>query len=281
MTLQEPVVAEFRSYTSDIQAHSHSFAQLVLPTRGSLELNISGRSGYVDRSRIAVIGTGERHAFSAHAVDNRFLVLDVAAQSSLSRTSAELLEMMAERRFAELTPAALHLIRYMEQITDQPMPRVFDDVHRLALWLDLLLEALSPKPPIVANSSAKALARAIAFIDRFYDHPITVSDIAQAAALGESRTYELFRQRLRKTPREYLSQVRLRHALALLTSDTHSIAEIAIRAGYVDQSSLTRHVRQRCGTTPAAYRRTATRARTGAETTSTLFGDSAKKSRPD
>ena len=86
-----------RSYTSLVQAHTHSFFQIVLPFRGALDIEIAGRGGRIDRDWAAVIGAGDRHAFSANQEANRFLVLDVREPEGASRTS-DLLGRLAEQR---------------------------------------------------------------------------------------------------------------------------------------------------------------------------------------
>lgn len=246
----------FRSYTSLVKAHTHSFFQIVLPSRGVLELEIAGRGGRVDQDCAAVIGAGDRHAFSATAGTNRFLVLDVTEPERMSAGTANLLDSLSERRHVTLIPAAHYLIGYAEQTFACVQSDTPNNGRLASLWLELLLEALSPESRLKRDRPTRALARATAFIDRFYDQPIQMVDLTRIAGLGASRLYELFLERLETTPRGYLEDVRLRHALALLANTQLSIAEIAVRTGHADQSTLTRHLRRTRGITPAAYRRT-------------------------
>ncbi|CEK10991.1 AraC family transcriptional regulator [Legionella hackeliae] len=64
-----------RSYTSETHTHSHDFAQLVLPLRGQLELEIGGKSGIVNEATGAYIHSNTQHCF-ASGEDNLFLVVD-------------------------------------------------------------------------------------------------------------------------------------------------------------------------------------------------------------
>jgi AraC-like DNA-binding protein len=257
MTMHTALNVGFRSYTSLVEAHAHSFFQIVLPSRGVLELEIAGRGGRVDQDCAAIIGAGDRHVFSATAATNRFLVLDVTEPKWMQTgTSAgNLLDSLSERRYVTLTPAAHHLIGYAEQILTYTQLATPNNGRLTSLWLELLLEALSPESCLKRDRPTRALARATAFMDRFYDQPIQMMDLTRVAGLGASRLYELFLERLGTTPRGYLENVRLRQALALLANTQLSIAEIAVRTGHTDQSALTRHLRRARGTTPAAYRR--------------------------
>ena len=248
--------AGIRSYTPRAQAHTHPFFQIVLPSRGALDIEIAGRNGRIDRDWAAVIGAGERHAFSAVAGANRFLVLDVGRPERMPADVPDLLARLAERRYLVLTPAAHQLVGYAEQTLACSRPAAAGEGRLTALWLPLLLEALSPEPS-PASRPIRALARAKAFIDRFYDQPIRTADLTRIAGLGASRLHELFQEQLGTTPRRYLADLRLRHALALLATTRLSVAEIALRTGHADQSALTRQLRRARGVTPAAYRRAA------------------------
>jgi transcriptional regulator GlxA family with amidase domain len=108
--------------------------------------------------------------------------------------------------------------------------------------------AAGPSPPI---ARAMALAR-VRFAGR-----LTVGALARAAAMGPSRFHERFRQEIGVTPAQYIADLRLDHAAALLRSGRMPIAEIALAAGFSDQSAMTRCLRRRRGVTPAALRRQA------------------------
>jgi AraC-like DNA-binding protein len=247
----------FRSYTSAVQSHAHSFFQIVLPSCGGLDLEVAGRCGCVDSGCAGVIGVGERHAFSSAAKTNRFLVLDIAITEQTVSNVRRLLNHLSSKPFAVLTPAAHYLIAYAETTADCSLPTMRVGTRASALWLELLLESLCDHSWLARDRPAKALARAKMFVDRFHDQPIRVRDVARASGLGASRLHEIFQERMGATPGAYLAEVRLRRALVLLANTDLSIADIAVHTGHADQTTLTRHVRRACGTTPAAYRRAA------------------------
>ena len=69
---------------------------------------------------------------------------------------------------------------------------------------------------------------------------LTVAGLALRAGLSTSRLHALFLKEVGATPHAWISERRLTLARQLLADSTHSIAEIAYRAGYADQSALTR-----------------------------------------
>jgi methylphosphotriester-DNA--protein-cysteine methyltransferase len=57
------------------------------------------------------------------------------------------------------------------------------------------------------------------------------------------------------SPQAWLSASRLRWAKHQLRTSAAPISDIALAAGYSEQSALTRALRRECGQTPAAWRR--------------------------
>ena len=265
----------FKSYSALTEAHSHPFFQIVLPCRGVLDLEIAGRGGWIDTGRAAVIGAGEVHAFSARPETNRFLVLDVEASTVASRSSRDLLEKLAERRYVTQLPGVHHLVAYAEGTAELGWCAEANTRHG-GLWLDLLLEALSQESGRACTRSSATLTRATAFLDRSYHRRVRMADLTRVAGLGASRLYELFQLHLGTTPRNYLADIRLRQALDLLANSNLSIAEIAVRTGHADQSTLTRQLRRRHDITPAAYRRALLHGTQGGESAQNI-GDCAKR----
>lgn len=85
--------------------------------------------------------------------------------------------------------------------------------------------------------------------------PIPLADLAAAATLSVSQFTRRFKAATGDTPHRYLMRMRVEQACRLLRTGTLSIPEIAVRCGFSHQEHLTRVMRARVGTTPAAYRR--------------------------
>jgi AraC-like DNA-binding protein len=79
--------------------------------------------------------------------------------------------------------------------------------------------------------------------------------MAKSAGLSVSRLHALFRAELDTSPHAWLRDVRLARARAWLADTSRPIAEIALAAGFSDQTALTRALRDATGMTPGAYRR--------------------------
>lgn len=232
-----------RSYGETRLADRHDYAQLVLPLKGEVALEIAGRQGRLDPLHGAVVAPGAWHSqYSAGA--NQSLILDVAAANLEQGPWQRLLE----RPFTAIGPAARKLVEFMGILaaTQPPAPPV------LAGWTPLLLDTLTVGAPQPASRLAALLAR----IEAEPGLPWSTERMARTAGLSVSRLHALFRLEHDCTPGDWLLGCRLRRACEWLAGTDRPLAEIALAAGFSEQSALTRAMRRTMDTTPAAYRRT-------------------------
>ncbi|MDX1623721.1 MAG: AraC family transcriptional regulator [Gemmatimonadota bacterium] len=99
------------------------------------------------------------------------------------------------------------------------------------------------------------LERAREFVHHHATDPARVTEVAEAAGVHPVHLARVFRERLGLSPGEYLRRVRVGRALEMMGSTKDGLAAIAHRAGFCDQSELTKAFRREIGTTPARYRR--------------------------
>jgi AraC-like DNA-binding protein len=93
-------------------------------------------------------------------------------------------------------------------------------------------------------------------IDRSHHDTVTLDCLTRIANLSPFHLIRVFRRETGLTPHEYLVNIRVEHARALLAAG-RPIAEAARSAGFFDQSHLTRHFKRITGVTPGRYLRTA------------------------
>jgi AraC-like DNA-binding protein len=234
-----------RSYGADTGADRHAYAQLVLPLGGAVLLDIDGRQDRLDALRGACVAPGAWHAQQGIG-SNTSLVLDVAAAALAHPAWDRLLE----RPFMPLGPGARKLVEFMGVMRGQaPAMQALPTL--LRGWVPLLLDTLALDAPRPASRLAALLAR----VDAEPGLAWTTETMARCAGLSVSRLHALFRAELDTSPHAWLRDVRLSRARAWLAETTRPIAEIALAAGFSDQSALTRALRDATGMTPGAYRR--------------------------
>lgn len=99
------------------------------------------------------------------------------------------------------------------------------------------------------------LLRARELIDDTLSGGQTLEEIARQAGVSRSQLARGFRAWLRTSPAAYLRRARLERARQRLRHSPDAVADIALDAGFYDQSHLSNAFRRAYGVTPAAYRR--------------------------
>jgi AraC-like DNA-binding protein len=242
MTALASTDLHLRSYGDIRQGDRHDFAQLVLPVSGAVLLEIEGRQARLDPLQGAFVAPQSWHSQCSDR-PHRSLLLDIAPHATTPETWARL----HDRPFTALAPAARKLIEFMGIMVDQRNARPAV-IHG---WVPLLLDTLTLSAP----QPASRLAALLSCMQAEPGLPWTTERMAQRAGLSVSRLHALFRSELDSSPHAWLLECRLQQARDWLASTNRPIADIALNAGFSDQSALTRAMRDAGRPTPAAYRR--------------------------
>ena len=92
------------------------------------------------------------------------------------------------------------------------------------------------------------------YIQEHYEEEITMSRIAESAAVSVSECLRCFRSTVRITPNQYLRQYRIEQAAHLLAATQEKISVIANACGFEDLSFFAKSFREMQGKTPSEYR---------------------------
>jgi AraC family transcriptional regulator len=156
----------------------------------------------------------------------------------------------------ELVKALAHTL--VREFNGPSLPdRLYVDSLVSALVAHLVRNYSSGRPPQRPTEHGlphQRLANATDFIRSHLPDALTVEQMAAAADLSPSQFSRMFKRSMGVTPYRYVIERRLELAQRLLGQTDLSIAEIAARCGFADQSHLTRALRQRTGMTPRMFR---------------------------
>ncbi|MES5096797.1 AraC family transcriptional regulator [Agrobacterium sp. BA1120] len=238
----QTVSVDLRSYRDETPNERHAFVQIVLPVVGTLEIDVCGLQERLSPARGVLVHKNTSHT-QASTILNRSLVIDLDEQS----VGADVLDKFSTKPFIDLTSRTIRLSRYMHRV----MQSGEGGAKAAEVWAPMLVESLAGETPDVTSrlSALKALIE----IDPFM--PWSLERMADHADISVSRLHTIFREQFDETPHLWLSDIRMEKICALLAGSSLPIAEIADRAGFSDQTALTRAMRKAKGTTPAAYRR--------------------------
>ena len=81
-----------------------------------------------------------------------------------------------------------------------------------------------------------------------------MTDVAAFVGIDRSHLYTVFKQTLGVSPKEYLTEYRLRRACALLLEPALSVTAVANSVGFENNLYFSKVFRKRTGLSPSEYR---------------------------
>jgi AraC family transcriptional regulator len=125
------------------------------------------------------------------------------------------------------------------------------------LAVHLIRHVLAPRRPVRRPDGALPRGRLRAVVEYIEDHLDAGPSLEQMAAVARLSTYHFAHQFKRATglpPYQFVIMRRVERAQQLLRAGDLSLAEIAARAGFSDQSAFCRHFKRLVGVTPGRFR---------------------------
>jgi len=111
--------------------------------------------------------------------------------------------------------------------------------------------ALSPLPKRDADESVQ---QAIRLIRSNYSRPLTVTDLARHAGLERSYFSKRFRERIGKSPHDFLTLYRMEQAARMLIHTRVPVGTVAASVGFEDLSYFSKVFRKHHGSSPGSFR---------------------------
>ena len=138
-----------------------------------------------------------------------------------------------------------HLLKNQEPGTEIQLS---EKVYSLLLYLASVRNV--GKEELYPNS----LRRSLAFLERNFDKPLRMNDIAAAGGVSVSSFVRMFHRCLGTTPWNFLQKLRLECAKELLLNSDLRIKEIALRSGFNDPLYFSSFFHKESGFSPREYR---------------------------
>lgn len=119
--------------------------------------------------------------------------------------------------------------------------------------LAFLMQFAREKEYVFADDHLRCAAE---YMREHYAEPLSVEKLSRIAGLSQSSFFYKFKDTYRRTPMEYLSEMRLRQGAKLLLGTDKPVAEVAALCGYDDPLYFSKAFRRKFSASPLQYRRT-------------------------
>jgi AraC family transcriptional regulator len=140
--------------------------------------------------------------------------------------------------------------------TLEPLGRLYGDSLGLALAAHLLRKYVPVRTLSGdAKLSHRRLARVFDFVQTNIANDLSLCELAKIAGVSPSHFKTLFKQTVGVPVHQYVIRRRVEHAAELLQCGDPPLADVALQAGFSNQSHMARCMRRIIGVTPGTLRR--------------------------
>jgi len=126
------------------------------------------------------------------------------------------------------------------------------------LFVETLRAYIAQLPPNrtgwLAGARDVEVGKTLALMHRNPAHPWTIASLAKEAGVSRSVLAERFRHYLSEFPMAYLTRWRLQLGAQMLSSTSHSVAQIAPEVGYESEAAFNRAFKREFKVPPARFR---------------------------
>lgn len=105
------------------------------------------------------------------------------------------------------------------------------------------------------DSSLSYTQKAVEYICCHYSYPISIEDVADFVGISRSHLFRCFQNHLSVSPKEYLTNYRIKQACQLLKDSNLSITSIAKSVGFENNLYFSKAFHKKKGVTPTDYAR--------------------------
>jgi AraC family transcriptional regulator len=240
----------------EVPEHTHDNAHFICVVRGTYVTEARNEPGLCGAGSVIFNPAGTTHRDRFRTDRGRFFAISLASDLAES--------------FGGMHPALL-----ASQEVAALVRQARNEFEQATAFTELILEGLGLQ---LAGSVARWFAHPDAAAPRWLAEArdsihdrctakLTIRQLAAEARVHPIHLARAFRQYFGCSPGEYLRRCRIERVRQLLATSEMPLAEVALEAGFADQSQLSTAFRRATGTTPRAFRRDVARTQIRSATT--------------
>jgi AraC family transcriptional regulator len=229
--------------------HTHDCALFCFVVQGGYTETYGSRTRACEPSTFLFHAPGESHAEQFYGSGGSSFIVEIEPQW-LERVAqhSRVINTSADFDGGVITHLAARLYKEFLDM-DEISPLVIE-----GLMFEMLGETSRSARSLAAPQPPRWLEQAKQLLQERFAEPITLAEIARTVGVHPVHLSQVFHKHYNCTVGLYLRQRRIEFACQRLVSSTMPLSEIALAAGFSDQSHLTRMFKRYIGIPPSQYR---------------------------
>jgi AraC family transcriptional regulator len=251
LTLSVPgfeLAAGSHAAASILPRHEHALPTICCVARGRFQEYYAGRSVDCDARTVKVTPAGDPHWNRFERVETRGIRIDV--DPARFEEVGPIRRLLGERSFFQSAGFSGWTRRLLDELA---APDEAAGVATESLLLELLAR-LSRMSTASAGTQPGWLRQADEIVHDSFRTPLTLAGVAARVDVHPATLARAYRRAHGRTVGERIRELRIELAAQELATTTRSLSEIALRAGFYDQSHFCNVFRRQRQLTPARYR---------------------------
>jgi AraC family transcriptional regulator len=236
----------------DVPLHTHENASFVFVMSGNYRSCADGAAPVNSTPTLIFNPAGTTHRDSFVLANGRFLAVSISNSSLHVALNWAVLPTAAS---ASTSGSDLNAALRLVQQYAEPGPADNSTVEAMCWELLSTLSGVKLWPDKYLARPPSWIGRARELLHDKCSDTLQITEVARQLGVHPVYFARAFRQAFRCTPGEYRTRCRLRNALALMRKTKLTLSEIALGAGFFDQSHFGTAFRKHFGMAPEAYRR--------------------------
>lgn len=216
---------------------------------------------------LAMIGPNLPHAWRGEIIENNHVI---TIQFSDKLLNYPILEKRLFTPIKQLLLESSHGIVFShntQQIMKEKIIRLtkMQGFHTVLEFFSILYElSIANRHILVSNqydtqdtirtSKSRRIAKVCDYIEKKFEEPIKLGDVAQLVNMSESAFSHFFKKKTNCTFIEYITNLRIARACQMLAETSHTVAEVCYTCGFNNLSNFIRIFKKKKGSTPNEYR---------------------------
>lgn len=255
--MKQPVYASYamevvRKTPYRCRHHYYPYLGIELILSGRLDYFFAGELRTLSAGSIALMHRNRDSGFEFNGKDEYRKLVVLLSGSALETICRSLgLEEIHSFSIPDMIPSIQYFQEIMQLLKEQEPGteiQLSEKVYSFLLYLASVRNA--GKEKLYPDS----LRRSLAFLERNFDKPLQIEEIATAGGVSVSSIVRIFHRCLGTTPWRFLQKLRLDCAKELLQNSDLRIKEIAVRSGFNDPLYFSSFFHKECGCSPRRFR---------------------------
>ena len=252
---------QYRSYTfSEAVLHWHTFYEFEIYLEGEGELIVNGKSYKIEPGTVSFMRTTDFQEVKL-TKDAKIRLLQISTEImpedlrvSFNNFGGEFVKKLDSENFNKIM-RLLDLIEEEMAISPRDNFTMMSVEYLAYSMLSMLLRNFNLKNNRDKSMSKKTIYPILNYINEHFRENISVEDIANKFFLNSNYFCSLFRKETGLKCGDYIRNLRMDHAVRLVTLTKLSITDIASESGYNSISSFLRDFKAHFGVSPTKMRK--------------------------